>query len=81
MAMAIATGLNGRKTNMTQEELMEQSKNYIDNNINDENKLIIAKDILDNLANAFYENGYVSESNKLVTCIITINEVLESGSN
>lgn len=66
---------------MTQEELQEQAENYIYNNLNDETKkdLIISllndldisfhyeilKEMLDNLQNIIYFDGYIEEAKEV----------------
>ena len=64
---------------MTQEELKEQAINYIDYNITEhDKKLEIVADILEELSNDFYENGYVHESNVLTTCLLKIEDILKN---
>ena len=63
---------------MTQEQLKEQFLQYAENNLNNETILEAIKELLDNIANEFYQDGYISESNQLVTCVLKIGEVLKN---
>lgn len=63
---------------MTQNEFLEQAKNYIDYNLNDENKLKLVINILEDLSNNAFENGYNKQANTLTTTILTLKELLES---
>lgn len=63
---------------MTQDELLEQSKNYIEYNLKNDTILSLVIWCLDNISNELYENGYIYESNQLITCLLKIKEVLES---
>ena len=63
---------------MTQEQLKEQFLQYAENNLQNDTILQAIKKLLDNIANEMYENGYISESNQLVTCILKIGEVLKN---
>lgn len=63
---------------MTQNELLEQALNYIDYNLNDEKKLELVINILDNLSNYAFENGYSKEANTLTTTILILKEMLKS---
>lgn len=63
---------------MTQEELLE---NYIDTipcNLNDKTTLELVLNLLDNVSNNLYENGYITESNRITTAILIVKEVLEN---
>lgn len=64
---------------MTQEQLKEQFLQYAENNLNNETILKSIIELLDNIANELYENGYTPESNQLVTCVLKIGEVLKNG--
>lgn len=44
--------------------------------IDNKQQLEIAIEILDNVSNCLYIDGFVSESNKLVTSLLKIEEVL-----
>ena len=63
---------------MTQNELLEQAKNYIDYNLNDENKLELVINILEDLSNDAFESGYNKQANTLTTVVLTLKELLES---
>ena len=63
---------------MTQNELLEQAKNYIDYNLNSENKLELVINILEDLSNDAFENGYNKQANTLTTVVLTLKELLES---
>lgn len=63
---------------MTQEEIQEQAKSYIIDNLNNKKALEVIKEILQNIENEMIEGGYRRESNRLVTAEIIINEVLEN---
>lgn len=62
---------------MTQNELLEQALNYIDFNLNDYNKFELVINILENLSNYAFENGYNEEANKLTTTILTLKDIKE----
>ena len=63
---------------MTQNELLEQAKNYIDYNLNDENKLELVINILEDLSNNAFENGYNKQANTLTTTILILKEIKEN---
>lgn len=63
---------------MTQEQLKEQFLKYAEYNLNNESILQAISELLSNISNELYENGYKNASNKLTTCELTIKEVLES---
>ncbi|MDD7757722.1 MAG: hypothetical protein PUJ51_25030 [Clostridiales bacterium] len=60
---------------MTQNELLEQALDYIDYNLNDDKKFELVINILENLSNYAYENGYNEEANKLTTTILTLKDI------
>lgn len=62
---------------MTQNELLEQAKNYIDYNLNDESKLKLVINIIEDLSNNAFENGYNKEANTLTTVVLTLKEIKE----
>lgn len=62
---------------MTQNELLEQALNYIDYNLNDDNKFELVINILEYLSNYAYENGYYKEANTLTTIILNLKEIRE----
>lgn len=63
---------------MTQNELLEQAKNYIDYNLKDENKLELIINILEDLSNNAFENGYNKQANTLTTVVLTLKEIKEN---
>ena len=63
---------------MTQNELLEQAKNYIDYNLNSENKLELVINILEDLSNDAFENGYNKQANTLTTTILILKEIKEN---
>ena len=63
---------------MTQEQILEQAQNYIDYNLNNENKLELVINILEDLSNNAFENGYNKQANTLTTVVLTLKELLES---
>ena len=63
---------------MNQEQLKEQFLQYAENNLNNETILKAINELLDNISNELYENGYISESNRLTTCILEIREMLKN---
>ena len=63
---------------MAQNELLEQAKNYINYNLNDEKKLELVTNILEDLSNDAFENGYNKQANTLTTVVLTLRELLES---
>ncbi len=62
---------------MTQEQLKEQFLQYAEFNLNNETILQAIEELLQNISNELYENGYVYQSNKLTTCELTIKELLK----
>lgn len=64
---------------MTQEQLKEQFLQYAEDNLHNDTILSAICDLLDNISNELYENGYTNKSNKLTTIILKIKEVLERG--
>ena len=64
---------------MTQEQLKEQTIDYIKNNLNNKTALEVIEEVLNSIENELIENGYKRESNRLVTAEIIINEVLQNG--
>jgi hypothetical protein len=62
---------------MTQEQLKEQFLQYAEFNLNNETILQAIGELLQNISNELYENGYVYQSNKLTTCELTIKELLK----
>ena len=63
---------------MTQEQILEQAKNYIDYNLNDENKLKLVINILEDLSNNAFQNGYNEQANTLTTTILILKEIKEN---
>ena len=63
---------------MTQEEIQEQAKSYIIDNLNSKKALEVIKEILQNIENEMIEEGYIKESNRLVSAEIIINEVIQN---
>lgn len=63
---------------MTQEQILEQAQNYTDYNLNNENKLELVINILEDLSNNAFENGYNKQANTLTTVVLTLKELLES---
>ena len=62
---------------MNQEQLKEQFLLYAENNLDNETILKAVSELLDNISNDFYENGYIKEANTLTTCQLSIKEVLQ----
>lgn len=62
---------------MTQEQLKEQFLQYAENNLNNDTILQAIKELLQNISNELYENGYIYPSNTLTTCELEIKRVLE----
>ena len=63
---------------MSQEQIKEQFLQYAEDNLNNETILQAINQLLDNISNELYENGYTHESNRLTTAKLIIDEVLES---
>ena len=59
---------------MTQEELLEQVQNYIDANLQDDVKMLLAINILDDFSNLFFENGYYNKANELNKIILKLDK-------
>lgn len=62
---------------MTQEQLKEQFLQYAENNLNNITILQAITQLLDNISNELYQDGYINESNRLTTSMLIINEVLK----
>lgn len=62
---------------MTQNELLEQALNFIDFNLNDDNKFELVINILEDLSNYAFENGYNKEANTLTTIILNLKDIRE----
>lgn len=62
---------------MTQEELKNNFLEYAENNLNNETTLQAISQLLENISNELYENGYIYEANKLTTSQLIIDEVLK----
>lgn len=52
---------------MTQEELKDNFLKYAENNLNNETTLQAISQLLENISNELYENGYIYEANELTT--------------
>jgi hypothetical protein len=63
---------------MTQERLKEQFLQYAENDLNNETILQAIQELLQNISNELYENGYTHESNKLTTAELIIKEVTKN---
>lgn len=63
---------------MTQEQILEQSKNYINYNLKYEKKLELVINILEDLSNNAFENGYNKQANTLTTAVLTLKEIKEN---
>lgn len=66
---------------MAQEQLLEQAQNYINYNLNDDKKLELVINILEDLSNYAFENGYNKQANTLTSMILTLKEMTGSDSN
>ena len=64
---------------MTQEEFKKQFLDYAEYNLHNDTILEAVKELLNSISNELYENGYSHESNRLTTCEMIIDEVLERG--
>lgn len=62
---------------MTQEQLKEQFLQYAENNLNNQTVLESITILLDNISNELYEEGYISESNKITSSMLIIKKMLE----
>lgn len=62
---------------MTQEELKNDFLEYAENNLNNETTLQAISQLLENISNELYENGYIYEANKLTTSQLIIDEILK----
>ena len=63
---------------MTQNELLEEAKNYIDYNLNSENKLELVINILDDLSVEAFKNNCCKKANTLTTTILILKEIKEN---
>ena len=64
---------------MTQEQLKEQFLEYAKDNLHNDTILKAIAELLSNISNELYENGYTKQSNTLTTCELNIKELLERG--
>lgn len=62
---------------MTQNELLEQAKNYIDYNLNNENRLELVINILDDLSVEAFKNDCCKKANTLTTTVLNLKEIKE----
>lgn len=62
---------------MNKEEIKQQAIDYITYSLNNEEQLQMICDLLSNISNNLYENGHIKESNTLLTCELTIKEMLK----
>ena len=62
---------------MTQEQLKEQFIEYAKNNMTDLTMLEGVKEILINISNKLYDEGFTAISNKLTTASLIINEIVK----
>lgn len=62
---------------MTQQELKEQFLEYAEYNLNNEAILTATYELLENISNDLYENGYIEQSDKLAIACLKIKEVVE----
>ena len=63
---------------MTQEQILEQAKNYIDYNLSSENKLELVINILDDLSVEAFKNDSCKKANTLATTILILKEIKEN---
>ena len=63
---------------MTQEQLKQEFLNYAENNLNNDTILKAINELLENISNELYENGYSPAANSLTTAELIIKEVLEN---
>ena len=63
---------------MTQEQFKEQFLRYAENNLDNDTILKAITELLDNISNELYENGYTKQSNTLTTCELSIKDLLEN---
>ena len=63
---------------MTQEEIKNQFIQYAEDNMNNLTILEGIKELLDNVSNELYYDGYVATSNKLATCSLEIGRIIEN---
>lgn len=64
---------------MTQEQLLEQVQNYIDDNLQDDVKMQLVINILDDFSNLFFENGFYNKANELNKIILRLDKLLKLG--
>lgn len=62
---------------MTQEQLKEQFIEYAENNMNNLTILEGIKELIDNISNKLYDEGFTATSNNLVTASLIINEIVK----
>ena len=63
---------------MTQEQLKENLIEYAQNNMHNLTILQAINELLNSIINELLEDGYVSTSNRLTTCYLTIKELIEN---
>lgn len=59
---------------MTQKQLLEQVQNYIDDNLQDDVKMQLIINVLDDFSNLFFENGYYNKANELNKIILKLDK-------
>lgn len=62
---------------MTQQDLKKQFIAYAEYNLNNETILTATYELLENISNDLYENGYIEQSDKLAIACLKIKEVVE----
>lgn len=63
---------------MKQEQLKQQFLEYAEFNLQNDIILQAIIELLDNIQNKLYENGYKRESNRITTAELIIKELLEN---
>ena len=63
---------------MTQEQIKDHILEYIELNANEKTALEVANNIINQMSNMLYENGYIYASNQLTTYYLNIKRILEN---
>ena len=65
------------KNNLNKETKKELVNEILEDFYDLKEQLELANEILDNLSDCFYIDGYIQESNTLTTCLLKIRDILK----
>lgn len=65
------------KNNLNKETKKELISELLEDFYNEKDQLELTTEILENISNCFYIDGYIQESNSLTTCLLKIKDILK----